>query len=75
LLQKITFGAHQTLVCFVDGAKQFAEGRRFLDRPHTVERRTEKIKVATGEQSDRHDAILSQKALRNLIYVRNNVLD
>ncbi|HYX45509.1 MAG TPA: hypothetical protein VE820_01595 [Sphingomicrobium sp.] len=41
-------------VGIVDRAQQLCKMRRLLDRPYTVEGRTENIQVTTREEADRH---------------------
>jgi len=62
----VTRLALQAFVRFIDGPQQFAERRRFLDRPRTIEGGAKKTQLVTREQSDSYDAILCHKMLRRL---------
>ncbi len=65
------FASHELTIRLIYRAQQFAERRRFLDRPYAVERWPERSEVVTGKQSDSYDAFLSQKKRSvPLTYVR-----
>jgi len=71
---RFSVGLSEPLVGLVDRPQQFVERGGLFDGPGAIECRPESIKVVTGEQSDRHDAILWHENSDKLIHVSRETL-